>query len=327
MQKAAEVLPRKFAVRHLAIWHRDELVGRLRAGEGIEGMTYNAATDSGNYAFKEETTQNAESNDRMAEIYKAIAAQQLKHSFNYNESGISASVTPGQRPDAPAKDAKESTTATSGSGKLVVPIIYRGDFAAPPKPETFSSAVAMARGFTQEVAEKVRRYRDPAVVCIVLHETAEVGLMVSIIGSADRRWLCDGTANYAAWRVTRDLVAPDFAQQVYNLDAQLRQHAAQQPKIDLVRWSAVEKQGEEERRTPLDNAHYAFATRAMFLLAERHGDDALAALWQEVAKTAYQKTNARTFAKAYRKRYNADLTALVKAAEKTPLPPPPAPKS
>jgi hypothetical protein len=157
-------------------------------------------------------------------------------------------------------------------------------------------------------------------VAIILHETAEAGLIENLIGSRDRRWLCDGTANYVAWRVARDLTGPGFAQQVYDLDAQLQRHAAQQPKVDLAAWPAVENQKDGGAGTDLDHAHYAFATRAMFLLAERHGENALSQLWADVARTPRKKVTAKTFADAYRKRFKADLAKLIAEAEKKPIP-------
>ena len=131
------------------------------------------------------------------------------------------------------------------------------------------------------IAQAVR-YRAPELAYILFHETAEIGLVERRIASADRRWLCDGTANYVAWRVARDLVDAEFAKQCYDLDDQLHRHAVQQPHVALADWPAVEKQDPALRETALNRAHYAFATRAMFLLAEKHGDDALASIWREV---------------------------------------------
>jgi hypothetical protein len=164
------------------------------------------------------------------------------------------------------------------------------------------------------------RYRAPEVAYILFHETAEIGLVERRIASGDRRWLCDGTANYVAWRVARDLVDAEFAKQCYDLDDQLRRYAVQQPHVALADWPAVENQDPAHRDTALTRAHYAFATRAMFLLAEKHGDDALASLWREVGKTPLRKADSRTFAAAYRKLTQEELPALIRAAERLPLP-------
>lgn len=324
MRHAAAAFPGRLAVRRIAIWQRDDLIRRLRAGEKIDGMAYDAATDSGQFDFRSDITGGPDSNPRIKAIYDAIAAQQLQHTFNYDQTGIAATVTPGGKPQAlPTALALPPSEKTAP--EFVLPVIYRGEMATPPRPENFNGLWDDLRRAAAQIGPSLAKYRDARVVGIIFHETAEIGLVDGIIGSADRRWLCDGTANYVAWRVARDFFGPEFAQQVYDLDGQLRQYAAQQPRIKLARWSAAEAQKSDAASDVLNRAHYAFATRAMFLLTARHGDDALATVWAEVAKTDRNKTTAKTFAAALRKRFDGDVGALVKAAEKNPIPPAPNP--
>jgi len=44
---------------------------------------------------------------------------------------------------------------------------------------------------------------------IVIHETTEAGIVDHFLGSADRRWFCEGTANYVAWSLARNRAGLD----------------------------------------------------------------------------------------------------------------------
>ena len=328
VQNLGHELPDTFTVRHLAIWHRDDLLRRLRAGDRIEGMTYHAATDSGQFEMKLGLDSPAIA-ARIKALYAAIAAQQVKHRLEYGQGTISASFTlgaPATTAATPTTPATATPTAPDPTADLVIPIIYRGDVATLPKPENFTFLPRNLRDTKAALARQAATYRDPTLVGLILHEAAEAGLVGQIIASRDRRWLCDGTANYAAWRVARDRWGQPFADQVYSLDRQLGTAAAEQPRVSLAAWPAVEQEPNPDPNPALTRAHYAFATRAFFLLAVRHGEDAPALLWADVARTPKAKVSAKTFATAYRKRYKADLAKLIRDAEQLPLPAaPPAP--
>lgn len=311
--------------RHLAIWQRDDLVARLRAGTQVEGMSYNPATDSGNFEFRTDIDLPA-FKARSAEIFATIEKQRLNHSFDFNRESYAASVTLRTPPPTP-KPAKKSDSSSKSepAREMVIPILYRGEFASPPTDDAFSFIEFFRNAVAAAARERFAAYRSAVLVGIILHETAEVGLVENIIASRDRRWLCDGTANYVAWRVASDVFGADLAREVYDLDAQLRLYAAQQPHIDLAAWSTAENEKKDSADAGLNRAHYAFAARAIFLLAERHGSDAVAQLWSDVARTPLAKVSAKTFAAAYRKRYRGDLAKLVREAEQKPLPSAPVP--
>jgi len=322
---AAVTLGERLQIHQVAIWQRDELIRRLREGEKIPGVSYDPATDSGNFAFGGATQLDDATSTRIKEIYAAIKAQQLAHTFKYDQAGLAASVTPNAPPSPEKKPADTPAAATTTPfEEIVMPVLYRGPFETAPDAKAFDYTWVNLRRVGDNLEQSFHNYVDPNLVGVILHETTEIGLIDAVIASKDRRWLCDGTANYSAWKVSREFFGGDFAQRVYDLDAKLREYAAWQPKINLARWSAAERQDAAQHETDLNRAHYVFATRGMFILAQRQGDDALATLWQDVAKTDYKKANAKTFAAAYRKRYKGDLAALVKSAEKTPIPAGPA---
>ena len=123
-----------------------------------------------------------------------------------------------------------------------------------------------------------------------------------------------------AWKAIKEVFGAAPAGLVYDLEAQLQSYASLQKKIRLRKWPAVENQPESERLTQLNKAHYAFAARAIFLIAERHGEDAIPLLWQDVAKADLKRAAAKTFARALSKRYGDNLNKLVATAESAPLP-------
>ena len=182
--------------------------------------------------------------------------------------------------------------------------------------------VAQLKGFAEAAGEPAR-YRDGTLAFGVLHEATEAGIVERYIGSADRRWLCEGAANFVAWKIARDRAGAEFAPQVYNLDGQLAQYVALQPRINLRKWLAVEHTREADRDTPLTKAHYAFATRAVFALVQENGEDALPQILREVGRTPRAKVTMKTVAKAYQKVTGRRLEDLITAAEKNPLPPAP----
>lgn len=320
-----------FDGRHRAIWQRDDLVARLRAGAVIEGISYDAETDQGSVNLQLSVTSK---DGRIAEIMARMREQRLDHKFTMNESAgtttLAASFSTDLAKPPSANETNTDPTSPPPTPKIVViPIIYPGDLSAPPDPTRIKQISLGIYERSRIVMQNAADYRDASIVGIILHETAEAGLIDTVIRSKDRRWLCDGSANYVAWRVARDHVDAAFGQQVYDIDEQLRRHATQQSRVKLARWPAVENQPESERGSPLSNASYAFATRAMFLLHEWHGEDALRLLWQDVAQTPMAKASAKTFARAYQKRYGQKLSKLITAAERNPIPaapsPPPAP--
>lgn len=319
MRRGLELL--ELPPRRVTIWNIDDLKRRLAAGQVIPNFTYDAEENSG--SFDVNLGLAAEQSPAVRAIREFITSQQLDHRFERFGSEAIASVRLGSlSTPAEAVRAGAEPTTPAPLPEFTYPVCYDGAFDAPVDPATFGLIKHGAFDAMREpLARQVASFRDAITAFIVLHETAEVGLIESIIASPDRRWLCDGTANYVASRVLHELTDPAFATRAYDLPSQLRRFASFQADIALARWPAAEAKDGPRMPPDLAKAHYAFATRAITMIAERHGDDAIARLWRDVARTPRTKATARTFAKAYRKRYGADLTALVRAAESDPIPP------
>ncbi|MFT3828737.1 MAG: hypothetical protein QM691_03425 [Opitutaceae bacterium] len=315
----------------IQIWRKDELGRRLESGERLEGFTWNPQTKEGNYEIKPPEYRRDGDQKAAAEKFDQV---RLDHSFNYKPGAdgvvdLQASFTFSSNGNPQPLQPAERTFRLEEVGPAA-----RAYFLAV-KPTSWPIVLSekTAGSTPQEVAQKCFSVldgilahakpgasRNSPVLHTILHEVVEVGVVENYLGSADRRWLCDGVANYVAWKIVRDRCGPAVAQQAYDLAAQLARYAPQQPEIDLRRWRAVEATKEEERETLRTKAHYAFATRAVFEMVRRNDESLLPRLFQEVAKTPRRKVRMETVEKAYRKITGKKLDEVLKYAETTSVP-------
>ncbi len=322
--------------KSFAIWDEAELQRRLAAGEIIPGFSWDEKTQIGNFTLnlEENIKPSAEAEQRRA----AAEAQRLDHAFNYTvENGVAAisarftlNLPETAAPIAPATLTDNTSLSQDVAATIrrqlaerpptQIPLLIYAKSPQPDPSEFAAQALGFARHFA-DVAEKDAAFRDGPPALVILHETIEVGIVERYLGHADRRWLCDGTANFLAWKIARDHADPDFARAVYDLDAQLRDFADLQPRINLRTWPAVENESSDDKTSRLSSAHYAYATRALALIASTNGEDFLAELFREIGKTPRAKTTMATVSAAYEKLTGQPLAAILKAAEQTPIPP------
>jgi hypothetical protein len=145
-------------------------------------------------------------------------------------------------------------------------------------------------------------------VFIVLHETVEMTIFSHHLHSKDRRWFCDGVANYVAWKVIEERVGLEAARQYYDLQADLAQYADVRDRVDLARWPAAEnKRKPDEAGDRLNGARYAVATEVIAKVCAKHGPDLLPKLFAEVDQTPYEKRTIKTVYRAYTKLTHEDL--------------------
>ncbi|HWL16621.1 MAG TPA: hypothetical protein VNR00_13520 [Opitutus sp.] len=142
---------------------------------------------------------------------------------------------------------------------------------------------------------------------LVFHEVAEVGIVSHYIKSKDRRWFCDGVANYVAWRTLVNTVGRDEAARYYDLDAELQKYSGQAANVDLERWPTVEDLPGSNYREDLNTANYAFATKAIADISAKHGDDVLPRLFKRIGRTSREKTSIQTVYQAFRKVAGEDM--------------------
>ena len=74
----------------------------------------------------------------------------------------------------------------------------------------------------------------------VLHEATEATIIEHYLSSADRRWFCEGVANYLAYRTLETLLGAEAARAYYDVNAEVARYAALRPRVDLERWRVKE---------------------------------------------------------------------------------------
>ncbi len=318
------------AIKRVALWPRDELVRRLKDGENIAGFRYDRETDDLRGSFGLSTS-------FVDEKLKALAQSrnELKAAYRMSiETENGARVYRGEVTLNPVKRTVVPPTSTPASPAtsisdpppafpVVVPATLANESPATLATKLWEESEPSIRAMLEQLAQIPDQMprSDPQLVAMVLHETTEIGVVDHYMRGPDRRWFCDGVANYVTWRVVRDLHGPDSANAVYNLAEQLAMHAALREQADLRKWPAAEKQSDDEERTPLNRARYAFATHAVFLLNERVGEDILPRLFWEIGKTKAKKVSFKTVEKAWKKLTKTSLDDVLAAAV---APPPPA---
>lgn len=312
-------------VRAMAIWDKADLIRHLQAGEKIPHFTLQP--DGQHVNFDMNANFPFELDPEVKALFEKRRQRQLDYSYNVSthdgvvdfsarsaphrkeEQAVAASAVP-----APAAMIPEPTT---------FPAVITPDNATLPlkdlAPALFGTVRSVDEGFERLRAQP--QFQDSAGLSqLLVHETTENGIVGQYLGSRDRRWLCEGVANYTAWKIARDRVGEAGAEKIYDVQAQLARYADLRGQIDLWNWPAVENQQEADRSTRLNAAHYAFATEAVFLMVQRHGEDFLPKLFREIGKTARAKTDMRTVKKAYKKLSGDSLDALLAAAVAIPVP-------
>lgn len=319
--------------REAAIWTREEVARRLKMGEPMPGFSINAASGEAVYSFTFSDAQEPRPEER--EYLAELARRGLDHDFGYRTVapgavGLAATlrVVPGggtnvvdeaPLPRRPMRTLAEWLKVYSSIPRIVLVLPLEADSEGKTPEALAREAVKVLRGISRN-AEKRLSYREGRMVLAVLHEATESGLVDHYLGGPDRRWLCEGTANYVAWKIARDRAGVEFARDVFDLDRQIANAAGWQRQIDLRRWPTVERQSEAERNAPRNAAHYAFAMRAVHEMARRNGEDLLPKLFREIAKTPRSEVRMRTVEEAYRKLTGKKLGEVLKFAETAPAP-------
>jgi hypothetical protein len=316
-----------------ALWGRSALVRRIKAGESIEGFSYEEKKDDLKWSLNLNVA--GQSGNKDADQEKELKEKRLNHALNYEtKDGITqirASFTRTRDKGTKAAginaekwaETEASLTRETATLKVCLPVTLNARDKAPYTPEQAAHSLIKQMEEWGNLGTRLRTIQpDPSHLYILLHETTESGIVDKYLGSDDRRWFCDGVANYVAWAIAREKGGEDFARKVYDLEAALAKAAPFQDKIKLAQWPAVENQKGKEGDSALSAAHYAFATRAVFLMHEQAGPDILPRLFTELAKTPRKKASMKTVATLYKKLSGHSLENLLKQAETRPLPSP-----
>lgn len=210
--------------------------------------------------------------------------------------------TPGETPEsAPAEIAKGLTDAWQ---KVPMPLSIGKDLRASPEEEIEKNLQSV-----ESTMENLRQVTEGEFSSpfVILHEITEAGIVWEYIGSKDRRWFCDGVANYVALKVLAEMVGAESARRYYDLNAELSRYAAEAPRVDLEKWPTGENVADAKYPENLDTANYAFATKAIADVCAKHGEAILPRLFREIGKTPREKTTIHTVYAAFRKLTGVDL--------------------
>lgn len=133
----------------------------------------------------------------------------------------------------------------------------------------------------------------------VLHETVEATLVDQFIRSPDRRWFCEGVANFVAFKTLEVLLGTEVAKSYYDVDAEVAKYAALKGKVDLEHWPVVEDPRSKEVPADVNLASYAFATKRVFEGFAEEGR--LAKVLTEGAKAGRDKVTIHSVLVVYEK--------------------------
>jgi hypothetical protein len=296
----------------------------LEAGHKVSGFTWDPATKTGGATYGASRVQQASPDNEMKELAEHRRQLQRQYTLRFKSKDGHTDYSAQFRPKdktAPPPTIDPVPTVPPQETTEGFPVILTEALAGKPAEEQAAllwdgPGGKSIVGLFKFLGERAKSFPqiDPEIAFLVLHETVEVGIVDRYFYGPDRRWFCDGVANYGAWRVIRDLHGADLADKIHNLPERLRAYAGLREQADLRKWPAVEHQAADDQDTPLNKARYLFAERAVALMNERAGEDVLPRLFREIGKTKPPKVSYATVEKAWRKVGGGKLDAILAAA-------------
>ena len=266
MNHVLAAMPSLPPASRFALWHTEEIVGRLAAGQDVAG--FRRAADGGL-----EVTINA--------------------SFDFSE---------GEAPEAGIRRMLDNWN------RVVWPIKIGGKPGGTPDAEVRERLETMQQNLTGLGTYQSVEVQRMAVGN-VLHETVEATLTEKYIHSPDRRWFCEGVANYVSYVVMESLIGADAAKQYYDVDAALAKNAALRDRVDLAHWPVADDPKAKDVPADVNLANYAFASKAVFEAFREKGT--LAKTLTELGKTGGAKANMNAVYAAYEKATGKSLREAV----------------
>jgi hypothetical protein len=304
-------LHRKWSVpSFVSLWRREDLIQRLERGESLPGFSYDPVTKQGRFELRTYLPPPARA---LAERKRALADYSYVSNFQGSARSINASVSSRGRADKPLRS---DAPPDASDAPFELPVVIKPEDAGRPVDELveisrrhISDLLHYNRGVIAGLIDV-----DPKLAMTALHEAAEAAIIDRYISSRDRRWFSDGVANYAAWRVLRDLHGDVLARRAYDQELELRQYAQFRDKVDLRAWKAAEDQTEEEKNSPLNSAHYAFATQAVLLMERIGGERVVPRIFAQLERTPKRATTMPTVEAAWRRTTRRSLDEVLSLA-------------
>lgn len=232
--------------------------------------------------------------------FRLDASGELEFSADFNLQSESGDLSPGQ---AAARIAEYWD-------RFVCPI----KIAAKPEMTPSEEVRIELDNFTRNIFAfwgEATQASDRQIVFNILHEATESGIVWHYLTSKDRRWFCDGVANYVAWKMIERETGSDDARNYYDLTAELKKYENEAARVDLMAWPAAENLKQAGYAEDLNTANYAFATKVIAQVCAKHGDGVLRKLFKELGKTPREKATMETLYKAFRRLTNEDLRSYL----------------
>lgn len=201
---------------------------------------------------------------------------------------------------------KRSTTATtaplrfgaSNRAKMFLPVILASSKTVEIEQEV-PLQVSAARKYLDKQTGMLINVTQNMLLLTVLHEVVEVAVIDQLIASKDRRWFCEGMANFIAYRAVLELDTPEAARRGYDLRGQLDQWKKFENQVNLPEWKVNEDLNAEEQDSDFNRARYAFATKAISNVYEKHGREFFPRWCREISRTQWKKSNIATIHAAF----------------------------
>lgn len=234
---------------------------------------------------------------------------------------------------SPAEAVAEAVRRLDAIPHMVCPIVLkRAELPSKPNdPAALAAAIRDAEGIvelmrmatqdsetaSEKIASFIPHFGPEQGWFLLAHEVAECAIVEDTIKSADRRWFCDGLANWIAIRdVDRRFGAGKGAETfAKNYDApELRKHAA---KVDLFAWPAAEDVDNGSRPDVEHSmAHYYFATLVIEKACEGRDAGFVKNWLEEIRKTPLNRANSATVLAAYHKLTGKELKDIIREVVK-----------
>ena len=249
---------------------------------------------------------------RKSDLLAALRANGPDDFFDFNQEkdfvvkgGITFTVTThlSALGAGPGKRRTASTIAplrfgASNRKKMFLPVVW-----AVTEPVELEQEVPLqvsaARKYLGERTDALVNVTQNMLLLGVLHEVTEVAVIDDLIASKDRRWFCEGMANFIAYRAVLELDTPEAARRGYDLRQQLDQWQKFEREVNLPGWKVNEDLNAEEQDSDFNRARYAYATKAIANVYEKHGRDFFPLWCREVSRTPWKKADIATVHAAF----------------------------
>ncbi len=329
-QVQARFLHKCDATAMFILWDRDELLERLKRGEQIDG--FRLEPDGKGIRFEiHDNLSRLDTWDRPKledDYFLCITTPYLSIRLGHDciEGKSQHPVGPGNQ----ATDLDTDLQIVRSRGRTLLERADRMSVLLPvgtrtpegkdlPPDEAAANAVTLLQELRKERKTKGKGIPPAERTFALLHEVAEMLIAMPYLTGPDRRWFCEGAANRVAWSIMREFEGEACANQTLALQRDLTRHARYLGRTNLSDWTVRERERQDSIDPGLQQARYAFATRAVFMLAEKGGPELLPRTFRELRKRPPGTGSLRTVASILLRNENIDLYDTLWKAEHDPV--------